>query len=80
MCFVRQLLTWRCSGVVRFLILLLSVFAFLALSQVEDCIDLTLEPKPVGYGATRRMARRFDETLIVEVEVVDTKENNGRVF
>ena len=48
--------------------------------QVEDCIDLTLEPKPVGYGATRRMARRFDETLIVEVEVVDTKENNGRIF
>lgn len=48
--------------------------------QVEDCIDLTLEPKPVGYGASRRMARRFDETLIVEVEVVDTKENNGRIF
>eukprot|EP00903_Cladosiphon_okamuranus_P009642 g9175.t1 len=51
-----------------------------ALAKVEDCIDLTLEPKPVGYGATRRMARRFDETLIVEVEVVDTKENNGRIF
>lgn len=56
------------------------VFVSLPLLQVEDCIDLTLEPKPVGYGATRRMARRFDETLIVEVEVVDTKENNGRIF
>lgn len=48
--------------------------------QVEDCIDLTLEPRPVGYGATRRMARRFDETLIVEVEMVGAKEGNGRIF
>ncbi|CAM9603842.1 unnamed protein product, partial [Hapterophycus canaliculatus] len=48
--------------------------------QVEDCIDVTLEPRPVGYGATRRMARRFDETLIVEVELVGTKEGNGRIF
>ncbi|CBJ27194.1 conserved unknown protein [Ectocarpus siliculosus] len=51
-----------------------------ALAKVEDCIDLTLEPRPVGYGATRRMARRFDETLIVEVEMVGAKEGNGRIF
>ncbi|CAN0056791.1 unnamed protein product [Scytosiphon promiscuus] len=51
-----------------------------ALAKVEDCIDVTLEPRPVGYGATRRMARRFDETLIVEVELVGTKEGNGRIF
>ncbi|CAM9612195.1 unnamed protein product [Pylaiella littoralis] len=51
-----------------------------ALAKVEDCIDLTLEPRPVGYGATRRMARRFDETLIVEVEMVGAKESNGRIF
>lgn len=49
-------------------------------SKVEDCIDLTLEPRPVGYGATRRMARRFDETLIVEIEMVGTKESFGRIF
>eukprot|EP00904_Undaria_pinnatifida_P010997 jgi/Undpi1/7027/HiC_scaffold_21.g09501.m1 len=51
-----------------------------ALAKVEDCIDLTLEPRPVGYGATRRMARRFDETLIVEVEMIATKEASGRIF
>ncbi|CAN0008071.1 unnamed protein product [Discosporangium mesarthrocarpum] len=45
-----------------------------ALAKVEDCIDTRLEPRPVGYGATRRMSRRFDETLIVEVEVVALRE------
>lgn len=49
-------------------------------TQVEDCIDLSLEPRPVGYGASRRMARRFDETLIVEVEMVASKESSGRIF
>lgn len=48
--------------------------------QIEDCIDLALEPRPMGYGATRRMARRFDETLIVEVEMVASKESSGRIF
>eukprot|EP00752_Nemacystus_decipiens_P001719 g1662.t1 len=48
-----------------------------ALAKVEDCIDLTLEPKPVGYGATRRMARRFDETLIVESLHVTVVEARG---
>jgi hypothetical protein len=38
--------------------------------QVEDCINFELEPRPVSYGAKRRMARRFDEALIVEIEPV----------
>eukprot|EP00611_Tribonema_gayanum_P010158 TRINITY_DN2007_c0_g1_i2.p1 TRINITY_DN2007_c0_g1~~TRINITY_DN2007_c0_g1_i2.p1 ORF type:complete len:158 (-),score=24.82 TRINITY_DN2007_c0_g1_i2:194-667(-) len=40
------------------------------IAKVEDCIDETLEPRPVSYGAKRRMARRFDEALIVEIEPV----------
>ncbi|CAM9133616.1 unnamed protein product [Ascophyllum nodosum] len=48
--------------------------------QVEDCIDLALEPRPVGYGATRRMARRFDETLIVEIEMVGARDAVGKLF
>lgn len=70
--------------VVLYLILIVNLMLILNphlnLKQVEDCIDLTLEPRPVGYGATRRMARRFDETLIVEVEMVATKEASGRIF
>jgi len=43
------------------------------ITKVEDCIDLNLEPRPVSYGARRRMARRFDEALVAEVEVIDVK-------
>jgi hypothetical protein len=38
--------------------------------QVEDCLDLTRIPSPASFGARRRMGRRFDESLIVEVEVL----------
>ena len=36
----------------------------------DDCFDLTRVPSPTSYAARRRMGRRFDESLIVEVEVV----------
>ncbi|CAM9436649.1 unnamed protein product, partial [Chrysoparadoxa australica] len=39
------------------------------LSKVEDCVESTLEPSPKSYAAQRRMARRFDEALLVEVEL-----------
>jgi len=35
----------------------------------DDCFDLTRVPSPTSYAARRRMGRRFDESLIVEVEV-----------
>jgi hypothetical protein len=31
-----------------------------------------LLPKPSNYGAKRRMLRRYDETLIVELDLVAT--------
>jgi len=36
----------------------------------EGCIEKDLLPQPVGYASQRRFARRFDESLIVEVELV----------
>ncbi|CAM9355639.1 unnamed protein product [Phaeothamnion confervicola] len=44
-----------------------------SVSKVEDCIDYSLEPRPVSFGAQRRMARRFDEALIVECEIVGVR-------
>mmetsp|Transcript_43147 Transcript_43147/g.94042 ORF Transcript_43147/g.94042 Transcript_43147/m.94042 type:complete len:362 (-) Transcript_43147:59-1144(-) len=36
----------------------------------ETCIDLNKQPAPADYAAKRRFARRFDESLIVEVDLV----------
>jgi len=36
----------------------------------EACLDESLLPQPGDYGAKRRFARRFDESLIVEVQLV----------
>jgi hypothetical protein len=38
----------------------------------EDCLDLTRVPAPTSYAARRRMGRRFDESLIIEVAVVSS--------
>eukprot|EP00638_Chattonella_subsalsa_P005527 CAMPEP_0117758762 /NCGR_PEP_ID=MMETSP0947-20121206/15600_1 /TAXON_ID=44440 /ORGANISM="Chattonella subsalsa, Strain CCMP2191" /LENGTH=228 /DNA_ID=CAMNT_0005579069 /DNA_START=285 /DNA_END=971 /DNA_ORIENTATION=- len=36
----------------------------------EGCMDLTLLPAPIGFQAQRKFARRFDEALIAEIEIV----------
>jgi len=36
----------------------------------EACFDKTKQPFPLEYGQQRRMAQRFDQSLIMEVEVV----------
>lgn len=36
----------------------------------EACLDVSKQPFPVSYGQQRRMAQRFDQSLIMEVEVV----------
>lgn len=44
-------------------------------TQVQEndaCFADDLLPKPSNYGAKRRMLRRYDETLIVELDLVDT--------
>lgn len=38
----------------------------------EDCFDKTKLPFPTTYGEQRRMAQRFDQSLIMEVKVVKT--------
>ena len=45
-------------------------------TKIEDagrCLDTTRIPSPVSYSAKRRMNRRFDESLILEVDVVSIK-------
>lgn len=46
--------------------------AVVPLAQIVDnsaCIELDRLPQPRNYGATRRLARRFDEGLLLEVEL-----------
>jgi len=47
--------------------------AVVPLAQVVDndaCIEEVKQPQPRNFGARRRLARRFDEGLLVEVELV----------
>jgi len=47
--------------------------AVVPLAEIVDndaCIEDTLLPQPRNFGARRRLARRFDEGLLVEVELV----------
>ena len=37
----------------------------------ETCFDTTKLPFPNTYAQQRRMAQRFDQSLIIEVELVD---------
>ena len=37
----------------------------------ESCLDATKLPFPTAYAQQRRMAQRFDQSLIMEVQVVD---------
>eukprot|EP00639_Heterosigma_akashiwo_P007360 CAMPEP_0194561902 /NCGR_PEP_ID=MMETSP0292-20121207/2518_1 /TAXON_ID=39354 /ORGANISM="Heterosigma akashiwo, Strain CCMP2393" /LENGTH=281 /DNA_ID=CAMNT_0039410417 /DNA_START=77 /DNA_END=923 /DNA_ORIENTATION=+ len=43
------------------------------ITAVEGCIDTSLLPAPVGFQAQRKFARRFDESLIAEIELVGIK-------
>ncbi|KAJ8613395.1 hypothetical protein CTAYLR_002236 [Chrysophaeum taylorii] len=50
--------------------------AVVPLAQVVDneaCIEDIRQPQPRNFGARRRLARRFDEGLLVEVELADRK-------
>ena len=47
--------------------------AVVPLAQMTDndaCIEDVLQPQPRNFGAKRRLARRFDEGLLVEVELI----------
>jgi hypothetical protein len=47
-------------------------FTVSTVSQVQEndaCFADELLPKPNNYGAKRRMMRRYDETLIVELDL-----------
>jgi hypothetical protein len=37
----------------------------------EACLDTTRQPFPTTYAQQRRMAQRFDQTLLMEVQVLD---------
>jgi len=39
----------------------------------EDCLNEDLLPQPDDYGEKRRFARRFDESLIVEIQLAEVK-------
>lgn len=45
----------------------------------EACFDSSKQPFPVTYAQQRRMAQRFDQSLIMEVELVSTK-RGGSLF
>lgn len=50
--------------------------AIVPLAKIIDndaCIEDDLLPQPSNYGAKRRLARRFDEGLLIEVELVDLR-------
>ena len=40
------------------------------IESAEQCYDAQRQPQPRGYQAKRRFARRYDESLIMEVEVL----------
>lgn len=40
------------------------------LVEQESCFDKTKLPFPASYAQQRRMAQRFDQSLIMEVQVV----------
>lgn len=43
--------------------------------STESCFDTTKIPFPTTYAEQRRMAQRFDQALIMEVQVVDINTN-----
>jgi len=45
--------------------------------STETCFDNTKLPFPISYGEQRRMAQRFDQALIMEVQVLKVDKNGG---
>jgi hypothetical protein len=43
--------------------------------STESCFDTNKLPFPTTYAEQRRMAQRFDQSLIMEVRVVDINKN-----
>ncbi len=41
-----------------------------AIEKEEDCLVADKQPQPLTFQAKRRFARRFDESLMVELEVI----------
>eukprot|EP00980_Cylindrotheca_fusiformis_P006662 scaffold1390_cov138-Cylindrotheca_fusiformis.AAC.65 len=41
--------------------------------EQEACFDMSKQPFPVSYAQQRRMAQRFDQSLIMEVQLVSIK-------
>ena len=44
----------------------------------EACFDSTKQPFPTTYAQERRMAQRFDQTLIMEVQLIDIDASSSR--
>ena len=42
--------------------------------QEETCFDMTKQPFPFSYGEQRRMAQRFDQSLLMEVTLVKVED------
>ena len=42
--------------------------------QEETCFDTTKQPFPVSYAQQRRMAQRFDQSLIMECTLMDIQD------
>lgn len=47
------------------------VLEFTQVQENDACFAADLLPRPGNYGALRRMLRRYDETLIVDCEVIE---------
>lgn len=66
-------LGWKKSGKCADAIIGVGVVAGLPMGGAENqnnCLDDSLLPQPMDYGEKRRFARRFDESLILEIQLV----------
>jgi hypothetical protein len=41
--------------------------------EQEACFDQTKQPFPSAYAQQRRMAQRFDQALIMEIQIANIK-------
>ena len=47
-----------------------TVTVFRLRHPADACIEERRQPQPRNFGARRRLARRFDEGLLIEVELL----------
>ncbi len=45
----------------------------------EVCFDKKMRPFPLSYAEQRRMAQRFDQALIMEIELVEVKQTSAGI-